>query len=249
MNRDLPTHDLFLRIRTMNRDYLDRIGTTRTNGDLIEIDRTFSNTRTETSAGVLLAKDRFLAPYIQTGVAAIDFTKQANEQTLDRDGNEVWGVAGFRLTFAPQLYADVGGRVIHRDLDDRRVGEHTTGFFDGRIVWNPGDWLYAEINVDRTLEDPEATGALLTERTATQLYLKAWMSGRLYAVVTSGYVRNEQIGVDRRFNDLYLDTRIGYAVSPKLEVFGIAGAARSKDSADVETADRFRVGLGVKFGY
>lgn len=249
LNHDTAVRDVFLRLRSLYRGYLDDVGTLKPNGDLIEVDRTFSNVRTEASAGVLMLKDQRLAPYLQAGVASIDFNRQANEAVLDRDGREVWGIAGVRISLTKDLKLDVGARTNHRAIDDNAFSSHSSTWFDGRLVWSPGDWLYVELNVDRTFETPEVANALLGERTAAQLYARAQLSDRLSATMFAGLVHNDQIGTNRELDEEYVDIKLDYALSERMQVFGLAGAARWRDSDDADAATRVRVGMGLKYGY
>ncbi len=181
----------------MYRDYRDPVGIVRPDrdGEVLEIDKSFSNSRHEASAGVLVHKDRMFAPYVQAGGGIVDFKNQLDESVLDRDGRDVFATAGVRVRFSPQLHIDLGGRINHRELDDKLVREHTAGFFDGKLVWTPGPRTYVEFNVERTFEEPESAGALFTEQTAAQLYVNLKVSDSIDATISGGYVYKDQIGL------------------------------------------------------
>jgi hypothetical protein len=250
--RTVESHDLFVRMRTLNRTYLNGIGSTASDGGVFEVDETFSNTRTETAAGIFLAKAQMVSPFFQSGVAHVDFTKQANEAVLDRDARDIWGIAGVRVTLSQQVRLDVGVRSNHRRLDQQSLARFDATGFDGKLVITPGPVTYIEVNVDRTFEEPFAADALFTDRSAIRAYASQGFTEQLKGSVSAGLVKHDQIGANFAYREHYVDGRLGYMVSPRTEVFmqGKTQRVRQEGGAsDGDVATNNSVGVGVRVGY
>ena len=246
LERSRDTSDAFLRIRSLNRDYLNAVGAALPAGSLFDVNSSFSNVRTEAVVGTLLRKDQRIAPFFQVGVAAIDFTKQIDTAVLNRNSREVFGIAGLRFTLSPTLHADIGGRVNGRDIDDTRVSHHSSAFFDGKLVWSPSDKFFVELNIDRTNEDPLAATALFSEETAARLFVTTKPTDRINATISGGFVRQDQIGASLHYDERYLEGKIGYKVALNAEIFLFGKAAEVTDSATRETSEVRRIGIGFK---
>lgn len=249
LDQNLPTQDLFIRFRALDREYLNAPGTTLPNGNVLDVNRTFSNTRTETAAGILILKDQRLAPFVQVGVANVDFASPTAAATIDRDATEVWGIAGVRISLTKDLRADVGARSNHRSFADSRNASYSGTGFDGKLVWTPSDAVYAEFNVDRTFEDPLVAGALLTDRTSYQAYLRARLTQRLMLIGSAGWLRQEQVRLGRHIEDAYAEGRLEYSVSPMVRLIGFTGIASTWDSIDRIDVDKARIGAGFVIGH
>lgn len=243
------SRDAFLRVRSMHTGYGNAIGSVFPTGFLSDVDKSFSNIRTEASLGMLLLKNRTVAPYFEIGAAQLDFTQQINQAVLDRDAREIYGIAGLRFTITPQLRVDLGARAIHREIEDLTFKSHSTAFFDGKLVWTPHDRLFVEINVDRTNTDPLSAGALYTERTAGDVHVTARLSEKVKAELEAGLVRHDQIGITQHYDEQYVSGRLGYQINPRTEIFGLMKTETIKDSVTEDTSHRFRIGGGVKIGF
>jgi hypothetical protein len=132
--RNAATQDAFVRLRSMQTQYGNPISTPLSPGFLSDVDASFTNTRSEASVGMLLQKDRALAPFFELAAARIDFTNQIDKAVLNRNATEFYGIAGVRITLNPKLHIDLGGRFNNRDLEDSRLASHTGAFFDGKVV-------------------------------------------------------------------------------------------------------------------
>lgn len=248
-SRRTEAFETFVRLRSLHTGYGNAVGTVLPQGFLSEVDSSFSNIRSEAATGVLLFKNRFIAPFAEIGAAHVDFTRQVDPNVLDRDARDLYGIAGIRVTFSPQLRFDLGARTNHREFERAAISDHSSTFLDGKVVWTPHDRFYAEVNIDRTFTDPMAAGSLLTERTAAELHLNAKLTDRLYAEIDAGVVRNDQVGIDRRFDERYAQGKIGYHIDKRTEVFSFVKGETVKEKPSGDESDRMVFGAGVKIGY
>lgn len=246
LDREGDTQDTFVRVRSLHRNYLNGVGTTLPEGTITDVDTSFSNTRTELVAGALLMKDQRLAPFVQVGLASIDFTNQINTDVLNRDSREAFVISGVRLRFNTSLYADLGGRLNTRSISDSNIRNHSSAFFDGKLVWEPNKYDSIELSVDRTNQDPLTTGALFSEETAVRFALKFKPVPRIHTSLETGFIRQDQIGVGFHFDERYVEGKVGYAFAPRAEIFVFGKAADYTNSQTREHADDFRLGAGIK---
>lgn len=243
------TRDSFFRFRSMHTGYGNAIGSVFPSGFLSDVDRSFSNIRSEASLGTLLMKNRTVAPYFEVGAAQIDFTQQINQNVLDRDAREVYGIAGLRFTITPQLRVDLGVRGISREIEDKNFSHRSTAFFDGKLVWTPHDRLFVEFNVDRTNTDPLSANALYTERTAGDVHVTARLTEKVKMELEAGIARHDQIGIKQHYDEQYVSGRLGYQLTPRMELFSLMKTETIKDSVTEDSSHRFRIGGGVKLGF
>jgi Putative beta-barrel porin 2 len=243
------TEDAFIRLRSLQTQFGNPVETVVNGGFLSEINSSFNNTKTEAAVGMLVLKDRALAPFFEVSAARIDFPNQINTAVLNKNATEFYGIAGVRITLNPKLHIDLGGRVNNRELDDTRVSHHTGAFFDGKVVWAPTDMIDVEINVERKNAEAISGGALFTERTSADLQITAKLNEKVKARVEVGVVRSEQIGLNKHFDERYVEGRIGYQVNKRIELFTTAKAEAIKDSETADVSERVRVGAGVKVGF
>jgi hypothetical protein len=243
------SEDAFVRLRSMQTQFGNPISTPLSPGFLSDVDASFTNTRSEVSAGMLLLKDRALAPFFELSAARIQFSNQIDTAVLNRNANEFYGIAGVRITLGPKLHIDLGGRVNNRDLDDQRAASHTGAFFDGKIVWSPTDRIDVEVNVDRKNTEAMTANALFTERTAADVQVTAKLNEKVKARVEVGMAKLDQIGLNKNFEERYVEGRIGYQINKRIELFSMAKAEEIKDSTTGDVIDRVRVGAGVKVGF
>lgn len=249
LQRTLPGTSTFVRVRSMHTGYGNDVGSVIGTGLLSEVDKSYSNLRTEASTGTIFRKNEGVAPYLEVAAATIDFTQQINTAVLNRDSREVYGIAGLRITASPQLRFDLGGRINDRRLDDPNMRNHTSGFFDGKIVWTPRDDLSVEFNVGRTYTDPIATAALFTDRTAADVNINAKITEKIKAEVDVGVEKLDQIGASKHYDGRFANGRIGYQIAPRTEVFSVVKVETIKDSTTGETSNRNVYGAGVKVGF
>jgi hypothetical protein len=247
--KNAKTEDAFVRVRSLQTLYGRTEGEVVNAGFMSDVDASFNHTKTEAAVGMLVLKDRALAPFFEVSAARVEFTNQVNTALLNRNAYEVYGIAGVRLTINPKLRIDVGGRVNSRELEDTRVSHHTSAYFDGKIVWAPSEMVDIEFNIERKNTEASTAGALFTERTQADLQVTAKLNDKLKVRGEVGIAKLDQIGLNKSFEERYVEGRIGYQVSKRAELFAMAKAETVKDSETADVIDRVRVGAGVKVGF
>jgi hypothetical protein len=251
-SRNAAETDSFFRVRSMETGYGNAVGTVLQSGFLSEVDRSFTNVKTEASTGLLVGKNRTLAPFFEVGAANIEFTHQTSSAVLDRNAHEAYGIVGVRWTISPQLRIDLGVRGNERELNGSITssgGSYSSGYFDGKIVWAPNDRFFVELNLDRKNADPLSANALFTERTAAEFHATSKLTERISAEMSGGLVKHDQIGLTQHFDERFLHGRVSYKLSDRAVLFSIVKSEAVKDSVTDLTSHRLRVGAGVKVGF
>lgn len=239
----------FLRTRALHREYLNNPGSPAPAGLLFDGEKAFSNTRIETSAGLLVGKESRIAPFGQIGVASIDFTHRVVTDPLPRDARDYWALAGLRFKFSDQIYLDAGARHTLRDFEQAGRSTYSNTSFDGKIVWTPSARLYAELGYDASFEDPLITGAYFTKRSGYSFYGEVRPAEKTFASLSVDVAEQNQIGANVRFDEINGEAKIGYRIAPMAEVFVIGGYQHAENRDTHETAESGRVGVGLKYGY
>jgi hypothetical protein len=91
--------------------------------------------------------------------------------------------------------------------------------------------------------------ALFTERTAADVQVTAKLGEKVKARVEVGMAKLDQIGLNKHFDERYIEGRVGYQLNTRVELFTTAKAEEIKDSAAADAIERVRVGAGVKVGF
>ena len=92
--------------------------------------------------------------------ADLNYFGQVPSPLIDRNAQELYGIAGVRIEPDSKFRIDFGARVKHRNFEDRRVTEFTSSFVDVRLHWQPADWVTVTGAVDRFLREPAALRAV-----------------------------------------------------------------------------------------
>ncbi|MCB1483498.1 MAG: outer membrane beta-barrel protein [Hyphomicrobiaceae bacterium] len=247
LTRRNAQHDLFLRGRILDTNYLSNPNDPQTQSLYYARDATFDNLLIQQSAGLLLLKDQRLAPYFEVGYGHLDYNHELNPAVFSRDGDEIWTVGGVRVTFNDRLHIDLGARYNQRWLDDPTISSYDSVFFDGKLVWAPTDQLYFEANIDRTFTEPIDDQALFTESTSYSLLTVANIDPRTRLSLDVGYQIDDQIGDAASYREIYGEARLTYEVDTHTEMFGSLLGSNSRNTDDGEEANRVNVMVGIRF--
>lgn len=239
----------FLRTRALHREYLNNPGSPAPAGLLFDGEKSFTNTRAETSAGVLVGKESRIAPFGQIGVASIDFNHFVAADPLARDARDYWALAGLRFKLSDQVYIDAGARHNLRDFEQASRSTYTNTSFDGKIVWTPAESVYVELGYDTSFEDPLTQGAYFSKRSGFSFYGEVRSAAKIYASLSIDVAEQDQIGANLKFNEINGEGKIGYRIAPMAEVFVIGSYQHAENTTTHETAESGRLGVGLKYGY
>lgn len=236
----------FLRGRVYHQHYLLGVGGPAMNFTFTDLDDSFDYVRTEQSAGILVMRARRLAPYGEVGYANMNYTNEINPQVLSRDGNDIWVVAGVRVTFSNALHLDLGGRFNNRWTDDPRIDRYSRGFFDGKLVWTPSDRFSLELAIDRKIVEPFEANAVLADRTSYHGTVTVDPNEKLTISTEAGYNRLLQVGSTSEYDEFYVGAESTYKLARGSALYSTLTATRSRNRVSSETDQRLRIEAGIK---
>ena len=209
----------------------------------------FNVNRTEKKAGILLYKNRVVSPYIEGGYAWIDYIDQKVADTVNRDAHEYWGIAGVRVTLAPQIQADVGYRYNRRDLDDTVYTHYETDYIDAKITWAPVNNFRAIFEVDRKLSVPSAGQSRLSKVTSYSLTAQYKPSARTFYSLKAYQKRTAEIGDNGDYRERGIASETTYDLNNKTQFYVTTLWSQLKEEISQSSYDRFKIGLGIRVKY
>ncbi len=248
--------ETFVRVRAEQLRYLGGVAFANriTNPALLARVRNgeFNVARIEPMAGVLIGRNRRIGVYGQVGAARIDYTDQRFENatdgfvSIDRDGDDFWGLGGFRLLLHPRLRADLGYRYNQRKLDDMRITEFSSNYFDASILWVPKDNLVIKGEVDRKIREPSTAFSLLADVISYNLSAVYTPTERLNLSLLGGYDRIREIGDRFIYKEQSLAGQGTYQLNDKVQLYGVLLIKKVREESTGDDYRRLRVGIGAK---
>lgn len=208
----------------------------------------FNLQRTETTAGLLLYRNRMFAPYVEGGHASIDYTDQSIA-ALNRDARDYWGVAGIRFTLAPQLRADVGYRYNKRITDDLTISSHEADYVDARITWAPVNNFSAIYEVDRKIGEAMSAQSRLAEVTTHGISLQYKPSARLLYSIRAQQRRSVDQGAQASFRERIYQSETSFDLNNKSQLYLSTLWSQMKEEESLASYDRFKVAVGLRVKY
>lgn len=242
-----PTMEGFARTHAMRTEYLADLIGLPSNNRLFSRDRTFDHNFVEQSFGVLIAKDRLLAPFFQVGYANLNYFNQTNTAVFNRDGDDVWAIGGVRVNLTNTLHVDLGARFNERWLQDPNKKSHATTYFDGKLVWTPTDRTYFEIDAERFFSEPIAELALFTESTVYSALVVHRFDDATRIKAEIGYIEEDQIGVPDLFRHIYGHVELAHRLEKHTELFGAFTSYNTVERSTNNEAERYVGIVGLRF--
>jgi Putative beta-barrel porin 2 len=209
----------------------------------------FDVQRVEGVSGFIFGPTARIGFYGELGGANLDYLEQQVENLLDRDATELWATGGLRFNLHPSLVVDAGWRVNSRQVEDRRVGDPSSNYFDGRVTWTPVDRLSFLAEIDRSFVEPVSALAVAGDRIhygASVLY-KARPDLELAATVRHDQI--EQIGDVYDFHETEVSLSATYQWSEKAAIYGLIGNEHVEEQSTGESYDRLQIGAGAKIRF
>jgi hypothetical protein len=209
----------------------------------------FDVQRIEGVSGFIFGPQARIGVYVELGCAKLDYYSQGIENLLDRDATEFWAIGGLRFNLHPSLVVDAGWRVNARQLDDGRVGDQTSNFFDGRLIWVPMDTLRFVAEVDRGFVEPVSSFAVVGDKIHYGLSVayKARPDLEIGAGVRHDQI--DQIGDVFDYHETELSLSMSYQWNEKTAVYGLISNEHVEEQSTGQTYDKLHVGAGTKIRF
>ena len=209
----------------------------------------FDVRRVEGVSGFIFGPQARIGFYGEIGGADLDYFSQGVEDLLDRDATELWATGGLRFNLHPSLVVDAGWRVNARQVEDRRVDDPSSNYFDGRVTWAPTSVLSFVGEIDRSFVEPTSTFAVAGDKIhygAAAVY-KARPDLEFSAGVRHDQI--EQIGDVFDYHETEVSLSVTYQWNEKAAIYGVIRNEHVEEQTTGLTYDRLQVGAGTKISF
>jgi Putative beta-barrel porin 2 len=209
----------------------------------------FDVQRVEGVSGFIFGPQARIGVYGELGGANLDYYSQSVENLLDRDAAELWATGGLRFNLHPSLVVDAGWRVNVRQVEDRRVSDPSTNYFDGRVTWTPVANLSFVAEVDRGFVEPVSSIAVAGDKIHYGASVVYQARPDLEFGANLRHDQIEQIGEDLDYHETELSLSVAYQWSEKATVYGLIGNEHVEEQVTGQSYDRLQVGAGTKIRF
>ena len=209
----------------------------------------FDYARSDARLNLLTFTRAMLQPFVILDAANINYYNQTRDVSIDRDANEVYGIAGARLQFDKTFRIDVGYRLNDRQLDDRKIKQFDSNYIDINAFWQPVDGFRVTGIVERFIDEPTfGTGRVLDTR-SFGLTLEWDLAPRWRLAATGYYDLEDTVGDRSDRRKITTTGSLTYEPDEHTELF-VSGLAKwvEEDTTD-ESYNRYKIGTGVRFKF
>jgi hypothetical protein len=209
----------------------------------------FDVQRIEGVSGFIFGPQARIGFYGELGGANLDYYSQHVENLLDRDATELWATGGLRFNLHPSLVVDAGWRLNARQVEDRRVSDPSTNYFDGRVTWTPSGVLSFVAEVDRSFVEPVSTFAVAGDKIhygASMVY-KARPDLEFGAAIRHDQI--EQVGDIFDYHETELSLSVTHQWSEKAAIYGLISNEHVEEQTTGQSYDRLQIGAGTKIKF
>ena len=211
--------------------------------------RSFDYARSDARINLLTFTREMFQPFVILDGANINYYNQTAGVTVNRDANEVYGIAGARVQFDKNFRVDVGYRLNDRELDDPTIKQFDSNYIDINVFWQPVDGLKLTGIVERFVDEPtESFGRLLDTR-SFGLTLDWNIAPQWRLAATGYYDLLDTIGAPSERRKITTTGALTYEPDIHTELF-LSGLAKWVDeNANGESYNRYKLGTGIRFKF
>ena len=178
----------------------------------------------------------------------VDYIHQAPGAFLDRDANEIWGVAGIRISPSRDFLLDIGYRGTHRDFEDHGITSFSSSWFDGRLTWRPTETLSIRAIIERQIKEPTTSFGLADDVRTYELVAEKQIDKWFFYV--RGFIDQiSPIGDPLKFEKYNWGTGLRYDLGNRVELYGDYGGKFVKELIQIDDFERHRFSTGVRMKF
>ena len=206
----------------------------------------FNSNRSELKWGGLYGTNSLIGGYAEAFAARVDYTDQPFPSIINRSADDYSAKAGTRVTFSPTLYTDLGWRFNQRNLEDNRVRDYTSTYFDGAITWRPSPFFFVTAAIQRTIGEPTMELALLSDIRSYEVkmtYLP--VAGVTVSVAAAKQLINE-IGAGTSYDADVVNATLSYDYSAHMQVYTALRYEYYSFDWQALNYDRLRILAGIR---
>jgi hypothetical protein len=246
-----PDFETFARLKADQIGYLGRPSTTTS--DPVQLlllqPSQFNVQRIEGVSGFIFRPQARIGFYGELGGANLNYYTQNIEDLVDRDATEFWAISGFRFNLHPTVVLDAGWRFNVRQVEERRVDDLSSNYFDGKLTWTPFETLRFVAEVDRSYVEPISLLAVAGDKIhygASVIY-KARPDLEVSAALR--HDRIDQLGDSLDYHETAVSLSLAYQWSEKTTVYGLVSEEHVEEQSTGESYDKLQVGAGTKIKF
>jgi hypothetical protein len=235
----------FLRGRHTETRYLNSTDPVSLNVPLL-LGPAFNFNRSEMNWGGIYGANSWIGAYAELSAARIDYTDQPKPLLINRSADDYSAKAGTRLTLSPAFYTDFGWHWSWRYLDDSKLREYSSNFFDGALTWRPSPFFFVTASVQRTIGEATLDPALLSDIRSYEVKITYLPVAGITVSVASVWQDVSEIGSSLNYRFDSINSVLSYDYSTHLQLY--TSLHYEYFSADLRTPeyDRFRILAGVR---
>jgi hypothetical protein len=207
--------------------------------------RAFDYTKNGVTGSLLMFRKQLIAPFVIANYTNVEYIHQASNPAIDRSANEVWAVAGLRVTLGHGFHIDLGARHNHRDFADKLFTEFSSSHFDGRFKWRPLDGLTIRGVIERQIKEPTTSFGLADDVTTYELGFDQRVARwTLYGRAYLDHIR--PIGDKFDYYKYNWQGGVAYDLGRGAEAYGEYLGRYVAEKITGESYDRGRLGAGIR---
>lgn len=209
----------------------------------------FDVQRIEGVSGFIFGPGARIGVYGEVGGAGLNYLSQQVETLLDRDATELWATGGLRFNLHPSLVIDAGWRVNARQVEDRRVPDPSTNYFDGRVIWTPLPGLAFNGEIDRGFVEPVSTLAVVGDKIHYGASVQYKLRDDLELGAALRHDQIQQIGDEFDYHETEVSLSMTYQWNEKTAIYGLIGNEHVEEQSTGQSYDRLQIGAGTKIKF
>jgi hypothetical protein len=207
--------------------------------------RAFDFTKNGVTVSMLAFPKAFIAPFVIGNYTNIDFFHQSGNPSINRNANEVWGVAGIRLNIASGMTLDLGARFNRRDFADDETTSFQSVYFDSRFSWKVTSDLTVRGIVEREIKEPSTVFGLADDVTTYEVAFDQKLGAfTIFGRTFLDHVK--PIGDNFDFFKFNWSAGVRYDVDDRIELYGEYFGKLVEEDVRDDAYDRDRISAGVR---
>ncbi|MFW6024543.1 MAG: outer membrane beta-barrel protein [Dichotomicrobium sp.] len=206
----------------------------------------FDAQRAEVGSGILVGNKNWWGLYGEVNAADVNYTNQPLEEEVDRDADDVYAKAGVRIVFSPALQGDFGMRWNRRELEDDRIDDFNSSYFDGNLTWKPNPFFSLAASIERYIGEPSATRSLLSDVKSYEVAATYLPLPGISLAFRAIRQKVREIGDSFEYDSTELNSLVTYQYSSRMQFYSDLRYQFFEQDLRDRDYERFRAAAGIR---
>lgn len=211
--------------------------------------KAFNVERQQLEAGGLYRRDLPVGVYGKVGAGISEYTDQPDPTTINRDADDIWGVAGLNFNLSPYLTAQLGWRFNRRDVEDNKFGVYNSDGFDAKITWAPNELLSITYEADSYIDEPAATFSYLADVRRHKITVSMRPSVRSTLDIFASHELRKEVGSGLKYEEEAIGLEYAYYHTATRQFYVTAYYEEVIEGCNCTDYNRFKLGVGYKINF